>query len=218
VPELFTESSASSKKVTPSLCVHVKCIGQLRCHLISQKCHKKRTNNIKKITQLKSALTLKHVEDMYGSTNSHSSRSQRFEKVKSITTRQCVRGVLLCALLCWLGSTLNQRFQVVTTWVSLLPSCQSPLISAGEFFCLQHACVQWTSCVLNLCSVAAANDAEMKLTAITWGYNNEYWFSKQADNWGEMGTWRSLGGFFAGGPTVIRNANNDIGASSSPPP
>lgn len=60
------------------------------------------------------------------------------------------------------------------------------------------------------CSVAAANDAEMRLTVVTWGYNNEFWVSKQSENWGGMGEWKSIGGFFAGGPTVIRNANNDI--------
>lgn len=60
------------------------------------------------------------------------------------------------------------------------------------------------------CSVAAANDGEMRLNAFTWGYNNEFWTSKQSENWGEFGEWQSIGGFFAGGPTVIRNANNDI--------
>jgi hypothetical protein len=60
------------------------------------------------------------------------------------------------------------------------------------------------------CSVAAANDADMRLSVFAWGYNNEYWMSKQAENWGEMGEWKSLGGFFAGGPTVLRNANNDL--------
>jgi hypothetical protein len=34
--------------------------------------------------------------------------------------------------------------------------------------------------------------------------------SKQSENWGAMSQWRSVGGFFAGGPAVIRNANNDI--------
>lgn len=60
------------------------------------------------------------------------------------------------------------------------------------------------------CSVAGANDAESRLTAFTWGYNNEFWFSKQSENYGPMGPWKSAGGFFAGGPTVIRNANNDL--------
>lgn len=60
------------------------------------------------------------------------------------------------------------------------------------------------------CSVAAANDAEMRLTTLTWGYNNEFWYSKQNENWGGMGDWKSIGGFFASGPTVIRNANNDL--------
>jgi len=60
------------------------------------------------------------------------------------------------------------------------------------------------------CSIAGANDAELRLTSFAWGYNNEYWYSKQAENWGPMGAWTSAGGFFAGGPTVIRNANNDI--------
>eukprot|EP00612_Vaucheria_litorea_P008022 CAMPEP_0171474736 /NCGR_PEP_ID=MMETSP0946-20130122/2599_1 /TAXON_ID=109269 /ORGANISM="Vaucheria litorea, Strain CCMP2940" /LENGTH=392 /DNA_ID=CAMNT_0012004717 /DNA_START=24 /DNA_END=1202 /DNA_ORIENTATION=+ len=60
------------------------------------------------------------------------------------------------------------------------------------------------------CSVAGANDAEHRLTVFTWGHNNEYWFAKQAENWGEFGEWKSAGGFFAGGPTVIRNADNDL--------
>jgi hypothetical protein len=60
------------------------------------------------------------------------------------------------------------------------------------------------------CSVSAANDGDMRLTVFTWGYNNEYWVSKQEENWGAMSPWKSIGGFFAGGPTVIRNANNDI--------
>lgn len=60
------------------------------------------------------------------------------------------------------------------------------------------------------CSVAGANDADMRLTAFAWGYNNEFWYSKQAESFGAMGEWKSAGGFFAGGPTVIRNANNDI--------
>jgi len=60
------------------------------------------------------------------------------------------------------------------------------------------------------CSVAAANDADMRLNAFVWGYNNEFWTTKQSENWGGFGEWQSIGGFFAGGPTVIRNANNDI--------
>jgi hypothetical protein len=60
------------------------------------------------------------------------------------------------------------------------------------------------------CSVAASNDADMRLTVFAWGYNNEFWMAKQGENWGPMSEWKSVGGFFAGGPTVIRNANNDI--------
>jgi len=60
------------------------------------------------------------------------------------------------------------------------------------------------------CSVAATNDADMRLTVFAWGYNNEFWVSKQDENWGAMSEWKSVGGFFAGGPTVIRNANNDV--------
>jgi len=60
------------------------------------------------------------------------------------------------------------------------------------------------------CSIAASNDAEMRLTAVAWGYNNEYWVAKQGKDWGPMGEWTSIGGFFAGGPTVIRNSNNDL--------
>jgi hypothetical protein len=60
------------------------------------------------------------------------------------------------------------------------------------------------------CSVAATNDADMRLTVFTWGYNNAFWMSKQDENWGAMSEWKTLGGFFAGGPTVVRNANNDI--------
>jgi hypothetical protein len=60
------------------------------------------------------------------------------------------------------------------------------------------------------CSVAATNDADMRLTVFAWGYNNEFWMSKQGENWGAMSEWKSTGGFFAGGPTVIRNANNDV--------
>lgn len=59
--------------------------------------------------------------------------------------------------------------------------------------------------------MAAANDADLQLTAFTWGYNNEFWMSKQAKNWGSFGSWKSVGGFFAGGPTVIRNSFNDLG-------
>jgi len=39
--------------------------------------------------------------------------------------------------------------------------------------------------------------------------NNEYWMCKQQED-GGMGAWVSTGGFFAGGPTVLRNANNDL--------
>eukprot|EP00300_Choanocystis_sp_HF-7_P003489 c12672_g1_i1.p1 GENE.c12672_g1_i1~~c12672_g1_i1.p1 ORF type:complete len:388 (+),score=77.55 c12672_g1_i1:45-1208(+) len=60
------------------------------------------------------------------------------------------------------------------------------------------------------CSVSAANDADMRLTAVAWGYNNEFWVAKQGENWGAFGEWYSIGGFFAGGPTVVRNANNDL--------
>jgi hypothetical protein len=60
------------------------------------------------------------------------------------------------------------------------------------------------------CSVAGANDADMRQTVFAWGYNNEFWFSKQGEDWGEFGEWKSAGGFFAGGPTVLRNANNDL--------
>jgi hypothetical protein len=60
------------------------------------------------------------------------------------------------------------------------------------------------------CSIAAANDADLRLTAVSWGYNNEFFMAKQSENWGPWGDWKSIGGFFAGGPTVIRNANNDL--------
>jgi len=60
------------------------------------------------------------------------------------------------------------------------------------------------------CSVAGANDGDMRQTVFAWGYNNEFWYSKQGEDWGEFGEWKSAGGFFAGGPTVLRNANNDI--------
>eukprot|EP00300_Choanocystis_sp_HF-7_P002201 c11709_g1_i1.p1 GENE.c11709_g1_i1~~c11709_g1_i1.p1 ORF type:complete len:406 (+),score=83.36 c11709_g1_i1:40-1218(+) len=59
------------------------------------------------------------------------------------------------------------------------------------------------------CSVAAANDADMRITIIAWGYNNEYWMTQQTEA-GDVQEWKSIGGFFAGGPTVIRNANNNI--------
>jgi len=48
----------------------------------------------------------------------------------------------------------------------------------------------------------------MNLAAVAWGYNNEFWMAKHAN--GTWGSWASVGGFFAGGPTVIRNANNDL--------
>lgn len=60
------------------------------------------------------------------------------------------------------------------------------------------------------CSVAAANDADMRLTAFAWGYNNAYWMAKQGEHYGSFGEWTSLGGFFSGGPTVLRNSNNDL--------
>lgn len=60
------------------------------------------------------------------------------------------------------------------------------------------------------CTTDAANDADMRLTAVAWGYDNEYYMAKQDENYGKMGEWKSVGGFFAGGPTVIRNANNDL--------
>jgi len=60
------------------------------------------------------------------------------------------------------------------------------------------------------CSVSGANDASLQLTTFAWGYNNEFWYSKQSQNWGAMSAWTSAGGFFAGGPTVIRNAFNDL--------
>merc|ERR1712048_12833 len=60
------------------------------------------------------------------------------------------------------------------------------------------------------CAVAASNDADHRLTVFAWGYDNSYWMSKQDENWGGMSEWTSAGGFFAGGPTVIRNAFNNI--------
>jgi hypothetical protein len=60
------------------------------------------------------------------------------------------------------------------------------------------------------CSVSAVNDADHKMSAFAWGYNNEYWFAKHSELWGSFGGWKSVGGFFAGGPAVVRNANNDI--------
>jgi len=60
------------------------------------------------------------------------------------------------------------------------------------------------------CSIAAANDADMRLTAFALGYNNSYWMARQSENWGAWGEWKNIGGFFAGGPTVIRNAFNDL--------
>jgi len=60
------------------------------------------------------------------------------------------------------------------------------------------------------CSIAAANDADMRLNAVAWGYDNSFWLNKQSENWGSWGSWTSLKGFFAGGPTVVRNSNNDL--------
>jgi hypothetical protein len=60
------------------------------------------------------------------------------------------------------------------------------------------------------CSVAAANDASMRLHAFALGYDNSFWVSKQAADWGPFGNWESLGGSFESGPAVIRNANNDL--------
>jgi hypothetical protein len=33
---------------------------------------------------------------------------------------------------------------------------------------------------------------------------------QEADSWSALSDWSSIGGFFSGGPTVLRNANNDI--------
>jgi len=60
------------------------------------------------------------------------------------------------------------------------------------------------------CSVSATNDADMRMTVFAWGYDNEFWTCKQDASYGAMSEWKSVGGFFAGGPTVIRNANNDV--------
>merc|ERR1711971_1381466 len=61
------------------------------------------------------------------------------------------------------------------------------------------------------CSVSVSNDADMRLSAVAWGYDNAYWMVKQDRDWGEVkDKWVRLGGFFAGGPTVVRNANNDL--------
>merc|ERR1711998_798344 len=60
------------------------------------------------------------------------------------------------------------------------------------------------------CSAPATNDADMRMTVFAWGYDNEFWTCKQDASYGAMSEWKSVGGFFAGGPTVIRNANNDV--------
>eukprot|EP00298_Acanthocystis_sp_HF-20_P029984 c8994_g1_i2.p1 GENE.c8994_g1_i2~~c8994_g1_i2.p1 ORF type:complete len:392 (+),score=163.00 c8994_g1_i2:44-1219(+) len=58
------------------------------------------------------------------------------------------------------------------------------------------------------CIVSSANDISSETSVFSWGYNNEYWTTKQSS--GSFGTWKSIGGYFAGGPTAIRNANNNI--------
>lgn len=62
------------------------------------------------------------------------------------------------------------------------------------------------------CSVAGANDADHRLTVFTWGYDNAFWYAKQDENWGwsKNVEWKSAKGFFVSGPTVIRNADNDL--------
>jgi len=97
---------------------------------------------------------------------------------------------------------------VVLVAVSLaLVSAVSYTVAGGENFGIPLAELPIP---FDKCSVAAANDANMHLTAVAWGYNNEYWMTQQSDNWGPFSNWTSIGGFFAGGPTVIRNANNNI--------
>jgi len=91
--------------------------------------------------------------------------------------------------------------------LSLLASVFAQTPAGGENFGIPIAPLPIPT---DKCSVAASNDAEMRLTLFAWGYNNEYWMAKQNENWGSMGEWKSIGGYFAGGPTVIRNANNDI--------
>jgi len=60
------------------------------------------------------------------------------------------------------------------------------------------------------CSVAATNNANMSLTLFSWGYDNAYWMISQASLGGLFAPWKSIGGYFAAGPSVLRNANNDI--------
>jgi len=88
---------------------------------------------------------------------------------------------------------------------SVLCTAQVPV--GGENFGIPVAV---PSIPFDKCSIAAENDADHRLTAFAWGYNNEFWYNKQVESWGTFGEWKSAGGFFAGGPTVIRNANNDL--------
>jgi len=60
------------------------------------------------------------------------------------------------------------------------------------------------------CSVAATNDANMRLHVFAWGYNNSFWYCQQWEDRNGYDDWVDVGGSFSGGPTVIQNANNDI--------
>jgi len=100
---------------------------------------------------------------------------------------------------------MRQCLIVLATLFVALASAQTPV--GGENFGIPLASLPIP---YDKCSIAAANDANMQLTAVAWGYNNEFWVSKQEPNWGAFGEWKSIGGFFAGGPTVIRNSFNDL--------
>jgi hypothetical protein len=61
----------------------------------------------------------------------------------------------------------------------------------------------------DMCSVSVANNADLEMTAVAWGYDNKFWVTKRVA-FDSFTNWTSIGGFFAGSPTVIKNANNDI--------
>merc|ERR1711998_285172 len=107
----------------------------------------------------------------------------------------------------WISQTRARMLRVVAALCVVAASVAVAQIAGGENFGVPVAPLPIPQ---DKCSVSATNDADMRLSVFAWGYNNAFWMSKQDENWGTMSEWVRLGGFFAGGPTVVRNANNDL--------
>merc|ERR1712054_245651 len=59
----------------------------------------------------------------------------------------------------------------------------------------------------DMCGSVAKLSEDKRMEVFTYGFDNAYWYKKQTGVGGGFGNWTSLGGIFAGGPSVTKNAD-----------